>query len=230
MRKIGIIGGMSPESTLLYYKYIVEEYRRRFKNHSYPEIIIYSVNFQRFIDWIEDDDLESIKDELLKILYRLRAAGADFALIATNTMHIVYNELSKLSPIPLLSIIDAVGEEISKAGIHVVGLLGTKYTMTRSFYRDGLINYNVKVVTPNEEEIEYINDVIFNELVNGILKDESRRKFIEIINNLVMEGAEGVVLGCTEIPMLISQEDVKVRLFDSTRIHAYKALDLSLSE
>lgn len=228
MKRIGIIGGMAPDSTQLYYKYIIDEYRRRFNDHSYPEIIIYSVNFQRFVNWMASRDWRSIADELVNVASKLYNAGADFALIATNTMHIVFKEVSRRSPIPLLSIVKAVGEEAAKNDIKVVGLLGTRFTMTENFYKDGLGKYGIKVVVPNDEEIQYIDHVIFRELTRGIIREESRGKFVEIIYELKEKGAEAIILGCTEIPLLVKQEDVDIKLLDSTKIHAIKALEYAL--
>jgi len=223
-KRIGILGGLSPESTVTYYLHIVRRYEELYGDHSYPEIVIYSVTFQRFIDWMRGEDWESIKGELLRGLRCLSAAGADFAVIATNTMHILFDELSAESPIPLISIIDATAEAILEEGIKTVGLLGTRFTMERPFYREGLAKHGIEALVPPEEDRIYVNRVIFEELARGILRDESRREFLRIIDDLVERGAEGVVLGCTEIPLLVTAEHTSVRLFDTARIHAEKAL------
>ena len=223
-KRIGILGGLTPESTVVYYLHIVRRYQELYGDHSYPEIVIYSVSFQRFIDWMEREDWRSIKGELLRGLRSLADAGADFAIIATNTMHILFNELSAESPIPLISIIDATAEAIMDEGLKTVGLLGTRFTMEHPFYREGLARYGIEVLVPPEEDRAYINGVIFEELSRGMLRDESRREFLRIINDLVEKGAEGIVLGCTEIPLLVNQRHTSVKLFDTARIHAEKAL------
>ena len=223
-KRIGILGGLTPESTVVYYLHIVRRYQELYGDHGYPEIIIYSVSFQRFIDWMEREDWRSIGRELLKGLRSLAAAGADFAVIATNTMHILFDELSAESPIPLISILDATAEAILEEGIKTVGLLGTRFTMERPFYREGLARHGIEVLVPPEEDRIYVNRVVFEELARGMLRDESRREFLRIIDDLVERGAEGVVLGCTEIPLLVTAEHTSVRLFDTARIHAEKAL------
>jgi len=227
-RIIGIVGGLSPESTTVYYEHIVREYRRRFGDHSYPEIVIYSVNFQRFIDWMRDERWDLVAEGLAEAVERLGRAGADFALIASNTVHIVFDEVQRRSTIPLVSIIDATAEAIEREGLRRVGLLGTLFTMTRDFYREGLARRGIEVVTPSREDMELVDRVIFEELVNGVLKPESKKEFLRIIGELERMGARGVILGCTEIPLLVSQEDVSIKLFDTARIHAEKALELAL--
>ena len=227
-KKIGILGGLSPESTVIYYLRIVRRYQELFGDHSYPEIIIYSVSFQKFIDWMAKDRWNEITDELIRGIRNLAAAGADFALIATNTMHLVFDEVEKASPIPLISIVDATAEAIKKEKINTVGLLGTVFTMERSLYRDGLAKYGIKTLIPKKADRDYINKVIFEELCRGIIRDESRNNFKRIIEELTERGAEGIVLGCTEIPLLIDEMDVSTRIFDTTKIHADKALEFAV--
>ena len=227
-KKIGILGGLSPESTVIYYLRIVRRYQELFGDHSYPEIIIYSMSFQRFVDWMAKDRWNEITDELIRGIRNLAAAGADFALIATNTMHLVFDEVEKASPIPLISIVDATAEAIKKEKINTVGLLGTVFTMERSLYRDGLAKYGIKTLIPKKADRDYINKVIFEELCRGIIRDESRNNFKRIIEELTERGAEGIVLGCTEIPLLIDEMDVSTRIFDTTKIHADKALEFAV--
>ena len=215
---------MTPESTVTYYLHIVRRYHELFGDHGYPEIVIYSVSFQRFKDWMGEEDWESIREELLKGLRCLGAAGADFAVIATNTMHILFDELSADSPIPLISIVEATAEAIKEEGLKAVGLLGTRFTMERPFYREGLARYGIEVTVPPERDRIYVDRVAFEELSRGLLRDESRREFLRIIDDLVERGAEGVVLGCTEIPLLVTQQHTPVKLFDTATIHAEKAL------
>ena len=227
---IGMVGGLSPESTIYYYKYITEEYYRRFGNYSYPEIIIYSVNFQKFVNWMNAERWDLIADELVRVLTKLYYAGADFGILTSNTVHAVFDEVQKRSPIPLISIIDATIEEIKKAGIDTVGLLGTLFTMTKDFFRRKLEENGISVILPSKEDMEYVNDAIFKELVAGIFLSKTKQEFIRIINDMKERGAKGIILGCTEIPLLVSENDVNIKLFDTTRIHAEKALSYALTD
>ena len=227
-KKIGILGGLSPESTVIYYLRIVRRYQELFGDHSYPEIIIYSVSFQKFVDWMAKDRWNEITEELIRDIRNLAAAGADFALIATNTMHLVFDKVEEASPIPLISIVDAAAEAIRKEKINSVGLLGTVFTMERDFYREGLAKYGIETLVPKKEDRDYINKVIFEELCRGLIRDESRNNFKRIIEELTERGAEGIVLGCTEIPLLIGEKDVSTRIFDTAKIHADKALEFAV--
>jgi aspartate racemase len=223
-KRIGILGGMTAESTVLYYQHIFKSYEEQHGDLGYPEMIIYDVSFQRFADWMSVEDWDSIEEALLDGLERLDAAGADFAVIATNTMHILYEKLQASSPIPLISIVDATAEAIKEDGLKVVGLLGTRFTMEKPFYVDGLKRHGVEALVPDKDEREYINRVVFQELAKGLLLQESRERYLEIIDRLVERGAQGIVLGCTEIPLLVRPEHTNVKLFDTAIIHADKAL------
>lgn len=227
-KKIGILGGLTPESTVTYYQHIVRRYQELFGNHSYPEIIIYSVSFQKFEDWMDGEDWGSVEEALLSCLESLSAAGADFAIIATNTMHIVFDELREQSPIPLISIIETTAEAIEREGVNTVGLLGTRFTMEKPFYREGLERHGIKVIVPEKVDRDYINKVVFEELSRGILRPGSRHRFLEIIEGLMRRGAQGMVLGCTEIPLLVTPEHTSVKLFDTATLHAEKALEYAI--
>jgi len=227
-KRIGILGGLTPESTVPYYMHIIHRYEEMFHNHAYPEVVIFSVSFQKFDDWMEREDWESMELELAKGLRALHGAGADFAVIATNTMHNLYEKLDRWNIIPLLSLVDATAAEVKKAGIKRVGLIGTKFAMNKPYYREGLAKFGVKAVVPDEEDQAYISKVIFEELSYGILKEESRRGYLEIMERLKEKGAQGVILGCTEIPLLIKQEHTKIPVFDTTSIHAEAALQHAL--
>ena len=211
---IGIVGGTTPQSTLEYYDYIIKSYIEMYNNHSYPAIIIYSVNFQNYLDWMTGGDWQKIEDDLVETLVKLVGAGADFALIATNTLHKVYPGVQKRSTIKILSIIDCVSEKIKESGIEVAGLLGTKYTMEEEFYREGLRKKGINCIVPEDDDLEIINEIIFNELSKGIINENSRTKYLEIIGKLESRGARGIILGCTEMPLLITQENVEIPVFD----------------
>lgn len=216
---------MTPESTVIYYQHIVRRYHELFGDHSYPEIVIYSVSFQKFEDWMIEEDWRSIEAELLSCLESLSAARADFAVIATNTMHILFDELREQSPIPLISIIETTAEAVEREGMSTVGLLGTRFTMEKPFYREGLERHGIEVLVPEKADRDYINRVVFEELSRGILSPESRRRFLEIIEELMRGGAQAIVLGCTEIPLLVTPEYTSVKLFDTATLHAEKALE-----
>ncbi|MBI9045516.1 MAG: aspartate/glutamate racemase family protein [Anaerolineaceae bacterium] len=227
-KRIGILGGMSPESTSEYYQYITRNYTKQFGNHNYPEIIIYSVSFQPYIDWPMQNDWDSVAKGLSEAARKLEAAGADFIIIATNTMHIVVDEIRAKINIPVLSLLDTVGEEILKRDLRKVALLGTRFTMEKTFYQDALRNKGIEVIVPDAGDRDVVNQVIYDELVAGIITEESRQKYVEIIHKLKLKGAEGVILGCTEIPLLISETDVGLPVFDTTFLHAEAALAFAL--
>jgi aspartate racemase len=228
-KKIGILGGMSPESTVEYYQYITHAYTERFGDYGYPEVIIYSVSFQPYVDWPAQDRWDLVAQGLSEAAQRLEAAGADFIAIATNTMHLVFDQVQASVSVPMLSLLDAVGEAILARGMNTVGLLGTRFTMEKTFYQDALARRGITVLVPDEEDREYVNTVIYDELVAGQIRDESRDGFVAVIKKLATRGAEGVILGCTEIPLLVSEAGAGMPLFDTTVIHAEAALNYALA-
>jgi aspartate racemase len=228
-KKIGILGGMSPESTVEYYQYITHAYTERFGDYGYPEVIIYSVSFQPYVDWPEQDRWDLVAQGLGEAAQKLEAAGADFIVIATNTMHLVFDQVQASVSVPMLSLLDAVGKAILERGMKTVGLLGTKFAMEKGFYQDALARKGITILVPDEKDREYVNTVIYDELVAGQIRDESRDGFVAVIKKLADRGAEGVILGCTEIPLLVSEEDVGMPLFDTTVIHAKAALNYALA-
>ena len=229
MKTIGILGGMSPESTVAYYEYITRTYTERFGDYGYPEVIIYSVSFQPYVDWPNAGRWDLVAAGLSEAARKLAAAGADFVLIATNTMHKVVDDVRAAVDVPVLSLLDAVGEAILAQGISTVGLLGTRFTMEKPFYRGALAEQGITVLVPEERERDVVHRVIYDELVAGKIRAASRAQYVAIIEGLAAHGAEGVVLGCTEIPLLIRPEDVSLPLFDTTQIHAEAALTYALN-
>lgn len=230
MKTIGILGGMSPESTITYYRHITQEYTNRFGDYGYPEIIIYSVQFQQFVDWQKQGGWEAAAEKMIQALDRLHAAGADFGIIATNTMHVVFDEVATAVAMPMLSIIDATAEAIKEEGLERVGLTGTKFTIREPFFREKMEQHGISVIVPQEEDQELINAIIFEELCRGIVRHESRKVILEAIEAMSEQGAEGIICGCTEIPLLVSQEHCRLKMFNTTTIHAQKALDYALQE
>jgi len=225
MKTIGILGGLSPESTIAYYGYITRRYHQLRGDFAYPEIVIYSVRFSEFIE-----AGYQIAGRVKGAIERLHRAGADFVVAACNSVHVVFDEVSADVPIPWISIMDAVAEQIRRAGIRRVGLLGTVFTMGGEFYQKGLAKYGIETLTPDERSQKRINAIIYDELVKAQVREDSRRFVVTCIDELSQRGAEGVVLGCTELPFLIRQEDTSVPVFDTTTIHAQKALDLALAD
>ena len=223
-KSIGILGGMAPESTMEYYRYIVQNYVERYGDHSYPEVLIYSVSFQDYIDWPAQGRWDLIADGLSEAARKLETAGADCVLISTNTMHIVYEQVRAAVGVPVLSLLDAVADNIIERRMNTVGLLGTVYTMTHGFYQDALGKRGISVIVPDEKDIEFVNKVLYEETSTGLFSDESRDVFVEVIGKLADKGAEGVILGCTEIPLLVKQHHTDVPLIDSTSLHAEAAL------
>lgn len=229
MKTIGLIGGMSWESTLEYYRVLNEEINKRLGGWHSAKMILYSVDFDEIVELQRRNEWEKLGDILADIAKKLEIAGADFVMICTNTMHKVANYVQERINVPLLSIIECVAKEIKKMNLKKVGLLGTRFTMEDNFYKDELKNYGIEVVIPEEHEREEIHRIIFKELCKGVINEASRRKLIEIIERLKIKGAEGVILGCTELRLLIRERDVDLPLFDSTKIHALYAVELALS-
>jgi aspartate racemase len=229
-KRIGILGGMSPESTIEYYQYITRGYTARFGDYAYPEVLIYSVSFQPYVDWPEQDRWDLVAQGLIEAGRNLQAAGADFLLIATNTMHLVVDQVQDAVDLPVLSMLDVVADACLAQGISTVGLLGTRFTMEKSFYQDALARRGLTVLVPVAQERAYVNRVIYDELVAGDIRKESRAGYVAIIQSLAARGAEAVILGCTEIPLLVREHDVKLPLLDTTVLHAQAALEYALGE
>ena len=228
MKTIGLIGGMSWESTSLYYKTINEYIKNKLGGLYSAKCILYSVNFEEISRLQKSGDWEKCGEILGEIAKKLETAGADYIVICTNTMHKVVPEMKKYINIPVIHIAEAAYGRIAAKGIKNIGLLGTKYTMQQDFYKSILIDKGLNVIIPDEEDIEFINNVIFNELCCGEINPKSKQKFIEIVEKLKKKGAEGVILGCTEIVMLISQKDIDIPVFDTTAIHAETAAQMSI--
>ena len=229
-KTLGIIGGMTPESTTLYYDHIIHSYQAKFDNYAFPEIIIYSVSFQNYVDWMNDGEWDKIASGLSQAAQKLHQAGADFAVIATNTMHHVFSTIQRNSKIPILSIVDVTGKAIQQKGLKTVGLLGTRFTMQKAFYPEGFEAYGISLIVPDKKDQNVIHDVIFNELGKGIIKGSSKDEYLRIIDGLHQRGCEGIILGCTEIPLLIQNSDCDIPLFNTSILHAESALVYALTE
>ena len=223
MKTIGLIGGMSWESTVTYYQIINETIKKELGGLHSAKIFLYSVDFAEIEEYQANGEWEKSAEVLAQAAVNLEKAGADYIVICTNTMHKVAPEIRKCISVPIVHIAEATADELKKNGIVKVGLLGTKYTMTQEFYKNKLIEASIEVVIPDQEGVEIVNDIIYNELCLGIISEESRQKFLTIIESLEKKGAQGVILGCTEIGLLIQQKNTKLPVFDTTLIHAKKA-------
>jgi len=229
MKTIGLIGGMSWESSLEYYKIINETVKIKLGGLHSAKCLMYSVDFAEIEALQHQNKWDELTDIMVSSAENLKNGGADFIVICTNTMHKMANDIENKAGIKVLHIAEVTGKKIVQKGMKKVGLLGTKFTMEQDFYKKVLIDkFNIDVIIPDESEREIVHDVIYNELCKGIINDVSKEKFIKIINNLSLNGAEGVVLGCTEIPLLINQEDVNITVFDTTTIHAISAVEFAL--
>jgi aspartate racemase len=228
-KTIGLIGGMSWESTQIYYQIINREINRRLGDVHSASCIVYSFDFQRIMQLQHQDRWEELGRILSDSAQKLAAAGASFLVLCTNTMHILSAEIEQNTNIPLLHITDATAIEIQKAGIYRVGLLGTKFTMEQDFYKTRMKEkFGIEVIIPEAEERTYIHKTIYEELVKGEIHAQSRDRFIQITEHLKRTGAAAVILGCTEIPLLLNQAQTTLPLYDTTKIHALAAVDMAL--
>ena len=231
MKTIGLLGGMSWESTVGYYRLINEGIRDALGGLHSAKIAMYSVDFAAIEQLQHTGDWAGTAEILCKAARRIEAAGADFLLICTNTMHKVAPEVEAAVQIPLLHIADATAEQLGEQGIKSVGLLGTAFTMEQEFYKGRLTEkYGLQVLVPEAEDRQIVHQIIYDELCLGRIKSKSKRAYLQIINSLAEQGAEAVILGCTEIGMLVSQEDTSVPLLDTTAIHALKAVEYAVKQ
>lgn len=228
MKTIGLIGGMSWESTITYYQIINETIKKKLGGLHSAKILLYSVDFDEIEKCQSSGNWEQAGKILTGIAKKLELAGADCIVICTNTMHKIAPQMQQEIAIPILHIADTTICQLKKAKINKVGLLGTKYTMEEAFYKERLIKQGIDVIIPDKENVDIVNDIIFNELCLGIIKDASRKKFATIIQSLKNQGAQGVILGCTEIGLLIQQKDSVLPAFDTTIIHAASAAEYAL--
>ena len=229
MKTIGLLGGMSWESSIEYYRIVNQEVRGALGGVHSAKSVMVSVDFGEIEELQMKGDWEEATRIMIQSAKELEKAGADFLLICTNTMHLMADEVQEVINIPLLHIADATARAVKEQGLKSVGLLGTRFTMEKEFYRGRLEKtHQLKVFVPDQSGRELVLNVIYDELVQGMIKDHSRQSYKEVIQNLVKDGAEGIVLGCTEIGLLVKKEDVPVPVFDTMEIHALAAVDAAL--
>ena len=228
LKTIGLIGGMSWESTVTYYKIINETVKEKLGGLHSAKCILYSIDFQEIEECQANGNWEKSGEILGEAANNLEKAGADFIVICTNTMHKVINQIKEKISIPILHIAEMTAEKILEKGLKNIALLGTKYTMEQDFYKSKLIEKEINVIIPDKNDIEIINKVIYDELCLGTINSNSKKKFLEIVDKLRSKGAEGIILGCTEIGLLIKNADTDVPLFDTAIIHAEQAAIYSI--
>jgi len=229
MKTIGLLGGMSWESSIEYYRIINEEVNARLGGLHSAQSLMYSVDFADIEKLQHAGDWDVLTQAMIDAAKRLERSGADFLVICTNTMHRMAPEVGAAINIPLLHIADATANAIKAHGLQTVGLLGTRFTMEGDFYRGKLENdHGLRVLIPDDEGRETVHRIIYDELVQGIIREDSRKAYLDVIGDLQTKGAQGVILGCTEIPLLVKQKDVTIPIFDTTTIHAKAAVDWAL--
>jgi aspartate racemase len=229
MKTIGMIGGMSWESSLEYYRIMNQAVKEKLGGFHSAPCILYSVDFDDVEKLQHQGDWASLNRLMIEAAQRVKKAGADFLIICTNTMHKMADEVQEAIQIPLLHIVDVTAKAVRANGQSRVGLLGTKFTMEQDFYKGRLHDkHGIDVLIPEDKERQVIHDILYNELCLGEIKELSKEKFQSIIQNLVKRGAQGVILGCTEIPLIVSQEDFEIPIYDTTALHARAAVDFAL--
>jgi len=228
MKKIGLIGGISWVSTTDYYKFINTGINERLGGLNFAECIIYSFNYADIKKNNDANDWNKTLEMITAASHHLKSAGAEAIILCANTMHLIADELQDRIKLPVIHIAEATAKEIKKENILKVGLLGTKFTMERDFFSSRLKAENIECIIPDEKDRDFIHYTIFEELGRGLIVEESKKRYISVIENLTRKGAEGIILGCTEIPLLIKQEDVPTPIFDTTLIHSKAAVDFML--
>tara|TARA_R110002096_G_C14659854_1_gene727549 strand:+ start:125 stop:814 length:690 start_codon:yes stop_codon:yes gene_type:complete len=228
MKTIGLIGGMSWKSTQTYYRLINQKVRKQLGGLHSARIILCSVDFAEIETLQHKGDWDETAKILISAAQSVKAGGADFLLICTNTMHIVAPQIEQACATPLLHIADATANALIKDGITSVGLLGTRFTMEQTFYRERLEEQGINVIIPDDSERDAVHIIIYEELCQGIINPDSKTAYLEIVDSLAARGAKAVILGCTEIGLLIQASDTRVALYDTTEIHAAQAVEFAL--
>ncbi len=229
MKTIGMIGGMSWESSLEYYRIINQAVRQRLGGFHSAKCLLYSVEFSEVEVYQRSGNWDELTELMINCAKILKTGGADFVIICTNTMHKMADAVAEGAGIEILHIAEAVGIEIQRRGIKKVGLLGTKFTMEQDFYRKLLMeNFAIETIIPDDADREAVHQVIYTELCQGIVSEKSRQRFIDVSNRLREAGAEGIVLGCTEIPLLMRSKDIDIPIFDTMQLHAVAAVERAL--
>lgn len=228
MKIIGLVGGTSWISSVDYYRLFNEITNQRLGGNEAAKIVLYSVNYGEIVTYTHQGNWDAIAAIISDAAQKVERAGADCILLGANTMHHVAEKVQQSVKVPLLHIADVVGKAITEKQLKKVALLGTKYTMLFDFYTRKLADYGIETIIPDAEGVDFVNNAIYNELGKGKFLPETKQRFLQLIDKLAGQGAEGVILGCTEIPMLVKQEDTLVPVFDTTMLHATAAVDFAL--
>ncbi len=231
MKTIGILGGLGPESTVDYYKGINRAVYKKTNGSDYPQIIVYSANLNEFWKIIETREWDNLTDWLVDKIKTLHGAGADFAAIASNTPHTVFDEVKSRSPIPMLSIVEQTCQRAKSSGLKRCGLFGTGFTMQSSFYPDCFKREGIKLIVPDKDDQELINDKIFSELESGIVKDKTRNLFLKIAKKMIdTESIDSLILACTELPLILKNDEYGIPFLNTTAIHIESIVEFCLTK
>ncbi|WP_164669343.1 aspartate/glutamate racemase family protein [Virgibacillus doumboii] len=227
MKRAGIVGGLGPESTVEYYQSFIHKYQGRVNSkQDLPELFINSINMYNIFKFISEDRLDDLIDYVGGAAQKLESIGADFVVISANTPHIVFDEVKKKVNVPMFSIVEETYRKADALGLKNVGLLGTKFTMEHDFFKKPFLESSKKIAVPSEEEQQFIHQRIVDELENGIVKEDTKEAFLKIINKMTREeNLDGLILGCTELPMILNDEDVDIALLNTMEIHVDKMVD-----
>lgn len=229
MKKIGIIGGLGPEATIDYYRIIIESYRAK-HDGNFPEILIYSLNMKELAQMLKNGEPDKQVQWLVYAVKMLHQAGADFALISSNTPHMVFNEVRDLAPIPMLSIVEETCRVVEELGLEKVGLLGTKITMSAYFFQKVFARRKITIVVPLEQEQKYIHKKLMTEIIFNKIVEETRLELLKIIKRMIdTDSIQGVILGCTELPLILTKEEFGIPFLNTTKIHAESAVRFCLT-
>ena len=227
MKKVGIIGGMGPESTVDYYQLIISKFQEKVgSRETLPELYINSINMYKMFELIKDEKTEQLVNYLAKAAQKLEYMGADFIVMAANTPHIVFGQVKQQINIPMISIVEETYSESHKFNLKKVGLIGTQFTMEHDFFKKPFLKHNLDIAVPTHNEQAYIHQKIVEELEHGIVKNETKREFLDIIHRMIdKESIQGIILGCTELPMLIKKDDLNIHILNTTEIHVNKIVE-----
>jgi len=226
MKKIGIIGGLGPESTIDYYKGIIDAFRQRKVGLVTPEIIIYSADVNRLLELVETKDWNNLVDWLVKMVNALYNAGAEFAAIGSNTPHIVFDKVKSMSPVPMLSIVDETCKQASSMKLKRLGLIGTKFTMGSDFYQKVFHDLDISIIVPMKDEQKFIHNKIISEIGLGIIKNSTRQELLSVVKRMIDEDSiDGLIIGCTELPRILEKDEYGIPFLNTTAIHIDSIVD-----
>ena len=231
MKKIGMLGGLGPQSTLDYYREIIEAFNTKYTDLAYPEILIYSANMNEFLKFVSEQDWPKLSKWLLEKIDKLKQAGADFVAIASNTPHIVFDEIKLKSSLPLVSIVEATCNKAHELNLKNIGLMGTKLTMESNFYKKPFIHKGMSIITPSKEEQKLIHHRLFSEIELGVFKDSTREELLAIAKRMVVENKiDALILGCTELPLILTKNRYDIPFLNTSLIHCEQIISSCISE